>query len=224
MPGGGMIPTRSRLLIIDDQALVREMLSWRLAQEPDLEVLGTAEDAARGLDLARQLRPDLITLDIDMPDLSPFELARRVGEELPDTRIFFLSSYIQDGYISQALQVRPGGYATKGETPANLLSCLRQVLQGGTCFCPEIRKRLEHLDVVPGVAGGVRVRIQLLTQREREVLTYLGKGLAKKEIARLMGLSVKTVDQHCTHLMLKLDIHDRVELALFAIREGLVRP
>jgi len=219
-----MIPKRSRLLIIDDQALVREMLSWRLAQEPDLEVLGTAEDAAQGLELAQQLRPDLITLDIDMPGLSPFELARRVREELPDTRIFFLSSYLQDGYISQAMQVRPGGYVTKGETSANLLTCLRKVLHGGTCFCPEIRKRLENRDVVPGLAGGVRVRIQLLTQREREVLTYLGKGLAKKEIARLMGLSVKTVDQHCTHLMLKLDIHDRVELALFAIREGLVRP
>ncbi|HPB76798.1 MAG TPA: response regulator transcription factor [Chromatiaceae bacterium] len=212
------------MLIIDDQALVREMLSWRLAQEPDLEVLGTAEDAAQGLELAQQLRPDLITLDIDMPGLSPFELARRVREELPDTRIFFLSSYLQDGYISQAMQVRPGGYVTKGETSANLLTCLRKVLHGGTCFCPEIRKRLENRDVVPGLAGGVRVRIQLLTQREREVLTYLGKGLAKKEIARLMGLSVKTVDQHCTHLMLKLDIHDRVELALFAIREGLVRP
>ncbi|TNF51665.1 MAG: response regulator transcription factor, partial [Gammaproteobacteria bacterium] len=99
-----MTETKSRLLIVDDQALVREILGWRLAQEADLDVVGTAEDSAQGLDLALRLRPDLILLDIDMPGLSPFELARRVRDESPDTAIFFLSGYVQDGYVAQALQ------------------------------------------------------------------------------------------------------------------------
>ena len=219
-----MTQSKFRLLLVDDQALVREILSWRLTQEADLEVVGTAEDAAAGLDLARRLRPDLILLDINMPGLSPFEMARCVRDELPDTRIFFLSSYVQDGYISQAMQVRPDGYATKGGKPEDLLRCLRVILRGGTCFCPEVRHRLESNPGTTAVAVGLHSRIELLTPREAEVLAYLGNGLSKKEIARLMGLSVKTVDQHCTHLMLKLDIHDRVELAHFAIREGLVQP
>lgn len=219
-----MMPTQSRLLLADDQALVREILSYRLAQEADLEVVGTAEDAAEGLELARRLRPDLILLDIDMPGLSSFEMARCVRDELPATRILFLSSYVQDGYISQALQVRPDGYTTKGGKPDDLLRCLRNILRGGTCFCSEVRHRLETDPGTPALAEGVRSRMELLTPREIEVLAYLANGLSKKEIARLMGLSVKTVDQHCTHLMLKLDIHDRVELAHFAIREGLVRP
>lgn len=219
-----MTETKSRLLIVDDQALVREILGWRLAQEADLDVVGTAEDSAQGLDLALRLRPDLILLDIDMPGLSPFELARRVRDESPDTAIFFLSGYVQDGYVAQALQAGARGYATKGQTPETLLGYLRKVLRGGTCFSPEVCGRLESDPATTTSAGGVRSRIHLLTPRETEVLAYLGKGLSKKEIARLMGLSVKTVDQHCTHLMLKLAIHDRVELAHFAIREGLVRP
>lgn len=219
-----MTETKSRLLIVDDQALVREILGWRLAQEADLDVVGTAEDAAQGLDLALRLRPDLILLDIDMPGLSPFELARRVREESSDTAIVFLSGYVQDGYVAQALQAGARCYTTKGETPETLLGCLRKVLRGGTCFSPAVCSRLESDPATTTPAGGVRSRIHLLTPRETEVLAYLGKGLSKKEIARLMGLSVKTVDQHCTHLMLKLAIHDRVELAHFAIREGLVRP
>jgi DNA-binding NarL/FixJ family response regulator len=215
---------RSRILIVDDHALVRDMLSQRLALETDLEVVGTAENADRAYDLALRLRPDLVVLDIDMPGLSAFELARRVEEEMPATRVFFLSGYVQDGYISQALQVRAGGYATKGGTSDSLLSCMRKVLRGGTCFCPEVRSRLEITSEGPRLAAGVRTRVQLLTPRELEVLAYLGKGLSKKEIARITDLSVKTVEQHCTHLMQKLDIHDRVELARFAIREGLVRP
>lgn len=219
-----MMPTKSRILLADDQALVREILSWRLSQETDLEVVGTAEDAAEGLELARCLRPEVILLDIDMPGLSSFEMARCVRDELPATRILFLSSYVQDGYISQALQVRPDGYTTKGGKPDDLLRCLRNILRGGTCFCAEVRHRLESDPGTTALAVGVRSRIDLLTPREIEVLAYLGNGLSKKEIARLMSLSVKTVDQHAAHLMLKLDIHDRVELAHFAIREGLVRP
>ncbi len=219
-----MAPLRSRILIVDDHALVRDMLSQRLAQEPDLEVVGTARDAGQALDLTLRLRPDLVILDIDMPGLSAFDVAQRIREESPQTGVIFLSGYVQDGYIAQALQARARGYATKGGTPDGLLTCIRKVLKGGTCFCPEVLSRLEITADGPRLAACARTRAQLLTPRELEVLSYLAKGLAKKEIARITDLSVKTVEQHCTHLMQKLDIHDRVELARFAIREGLVQP
>ena len=219
-----MAPLRSRILIVDDHALVRDMLSQRLAQEPDLEVVGTARDASQALDLTLRLRPDLVILDIDMPGLSAFDVAQRIREESPQTGVIFLSGYVQDGYIAQALQARARGYATKGGTPDGLLTCIRNVLKGGTCFCPEVLSRLEITADGPRLAACARTRAQLLTPRELEVLSYLAKGLAKKEIARITDLSVKTVEQHCTHLMQKLDIHDRVELARFAIREGLVQP
>jgi DNA-binding NarL/FixJ family response regulator len=219
-----MEQSRSRILIVDDHALVRDMLSQRLAQEPDLEVVGTAQHAGEALDLTMRLRPDMVVLDIDMPGLSAFDAAQRIRDESPKTRVFFLSGYVQDGYIAQALQVRARGYATKGGTPDSLLVCMRKVLKGGTCFCPEVRSRLEITADGPRLAAGFRTRVQLLTPREIEVLGYLARGLSKKEIARTASLSVKTVDQHCTHLMRKLDIHDRVELARFAIREGLIGP
>ncbi len=219
-----MAPLRSRILIVDDHALVRDMLSQRLAQEPDLEVVGTARDAGQALDLTLRLRPDLVILDIDMPGLSAFDVAQRIREESPQTGVIFLSGYVQDGYIAQALQARARGYATKGGTPDGLLTCIRKVLKGGTCFCPEVLSRLEITADGPRLAACARTRAQLLTPRELEVLSYLAKGMAKKEIARITDLSVKTVEQHCTHLMQKLDIHDRVELARFAIREGLVQP
>ncbi len=219
-----MAPLRSRILIVDDHALVRDMLSQRLAQEPDLEVVGTARDAGQALDLTLRLRPDMVVLDIDMPGLSAFDVAQRIRDESPQTGVIFLSGYVQDGYIAQALQARARGYATKGGTPDGLLTCIRKVLKGGTCFCPEVLSRLEITADGPRLAACARTRAQLLTPRELEVLSYLAKGLAKKEIARITDLSVKTVEQHCTHLMQKLDIHDRVELARFAIREGLVQP
>jgi len=169
---------RTRLLVVDDHALVRDMLRGRLNQEPDLDVVAAAANGDEALRLAEELSPDLVVLDIDMPGLSAFEAARRIQQQLPRTRILFLSAYIQDGYISQVLQVRACAYATKGNPPEILIDCIRKV----------------------------------------------ARGAPKKAIARALGVSVKTVDQHCLHIMQKLDIHDRVELARFAVREGLIEP
>ncbi len=131
-----MAPLRSRILIVDDHALVRDMLSQRLVQEPDLEVVGTAQDASQALDLTLRLRPDMVLLDIDMPGLSVFDAAQRIHEESPGTRVFFLSGYVQDGYIAQALQARARGYATKGGAPDGLLTCIRKILKGAPASVP----------------------------------------------------------------------------------------
>ncbi len=214
----------TRVLVVDDHALMRDMLRERLNQEPDLEVIGAASNAEEAMLFVEDLAPDLVVLDIDMPGLSAFEAARQIRHLLPDTRVLFLSAYVQDGYISQVLQVRACGYATKGNSPESLIACIRKVAQGGTCFSGEIERRLEI--GVDGVrlANALRTRAETLTPREREVLIHLARGASKKVIAKTLGVSVKTVEQHCIHVMQKLDIHDRVELARFAVREGMVEP
>jgi DNA-binding NarL/FixJ family response regulator len=212
------------ILIADDHELFRDMLARRLSEEPDLRVVGVAADASAAVQQALDQRPDLLLMDIDMPGLSAFEAARQILERLPGTRILFLSAYVRDGFIAQALELRASGYLTKGQSPEELIRCLRLVAAGGTCFAPEVESRLVMGPDQVGLTQSRRCRLELLTAREKQILAYLARGLSKKEIARLDGTSVKTVDHHCQHVMEKLDLHDRVELTRFAIREGLVTP
>ena len=199
------------VLLADDHALVREMLSQRLQQEPDISVLAQVENAQDAVRECARLKPGVVLLDIDMPGLSAFEAARAIKAESPSTRILFLSAFFHDQYIEQAMTVEADGYVTKNEPPESVLRALRAVSAGQVYFSAEVQARLV-LD-----ASGVRLadvpqtRMSLLTPREREILGYIARGLAKKEMARLAGISVKTVEQHCVHIMDKLDIHDRVE-------------
>lgn len=217
-----MSRTLATVLIADDHELVRDMIARRLAEEPDLQVIGAVGDAAAVLDQALTKRPDVVLMDIDMPGLSAFEAARQIQDRLPSTRVIFLSAYVRDGFITQALEVRASGYLTKGQAMEELIGSIRKVIRGGTCFSPEVEGRLEIGTAGVGLTRKRRSRLELLTAREKQILSYLARGMSKKEIARLDGASVKTVDHHCQHVMEKLDLHDRVELARFAIREGLV--
>ena len=219
-----MSQSPTTLLIADDHELLRDMLARRLGEEPDLQVVGAVEDASTALTESLKLQPNLVLMDIDMPGLSVFEAARRIKERLPNTRIMFLSAYVQDGFIAQALEIRASGYLTKGHTPEYLIACIRKALRGGTCFSPEVESRLEIGSAGVRLALTRRCRLELLTEREKQVLSYVARGMSKKEIARLDSTSVKTVDHHCQHIMEKLDMHDRVALTRFAIREGLVAP
>lgn len=213
-----------RVILADDHAILRDMLAERLGREPDFEVVAVAADAERALDLARSRPADLLVLDIDMPGLSPFTAARQARDELPQLRVVFLSAYLRDRYIEQALHVEAAGYLVKGESSDGIVDNLRQVARGRTAFSSAVRARLAIKGDGVTLSGTVTDRLSLLTVREQEVLRHLATGLSRKEIARMMQISNKTVDQHCEHLMHKLDIHDRVELTRFAIREGLMEP
>lgn len=212
------------VLVVDDHALVRDMLASRLATEDYLSVVGTAADGATAVRTALEKKPDVVLLDVDMPGLSAFDAAREIREGLPRTRVLFVSGYLNDSYIEEALALEAAGYVSKAEPIGAIIRAIRAVAAGRVYFSPQVRKRL----VVDTAGAHLRkdrhTRIQMLTQRERQILGYLARGLAKKEIARLAEISPKTVDQHCSHIMNKLDIHDRVALARFAIREGLVEP
>lgn len=209
------------ILLVDDHALVRETLRARLDSEANLRVVGVAANAADAVTQVMRLKPDIILMDIDMPGLLCFDAARTIKKESPHTRIIFLSAFFHDDYIEQALAVEAAGYVTKNEPPESLLKAIHNAGSNRVYFSPEVQARL----VVDGSGVSLshkgRSRASTLTPREVEVLRYIARGLSKKEIARTMHLGVKTIEHHSSSIMNKLDIHDRVELARYAIREGL---
>jgi len=209
------------ILVVDDHALMREMLGERLATEPDLEVIGTVENADLAVAEAVRLQPDLIIMDIDMPGLHCFDATRTIQMRCPNTKIIILSAFFHDHYIEQALEAEAAGYLTKNEPVDAITVAIRDVAAGGSHFSPEVQARIVVDSGGAHLASKKQTRISTLTPRELEVLHYIAKGLAQKEIAETMHLSVKTIHCHCSNLMTKLDIHNRVGLARFAIREGL---
>jgi DNA-binding NarL/FixJ family response regulator len=210
-----------KILIVDDHALVRGALSERIQREPGLTVVSTAATAEEALDMTLECAPDIILMDIDMPGLICFDAARSIAAARPDTHIIFLSGFWHDSYIEQALEVRAKGYLTKREPLEKVISAIREVASGGACFSEEVQSRIVVGPKGARLATTSTSRASTLTPRELEILKYVARGLAKKQIASTMHISVKTVDRHCANLMAKLDIHDRVALARFAIREGL---
>ena len=206
------------ILLVDDHALVRGALGERLNREPDFVVVGSTESADGAIRKATEGHIDIILMDIDMPGLNCFEAARRLNVICPKTRVIFLSAFKHDRYIEQALEVKAHGYLTKRESPERVVAAIREVAAGGAYFSKEVQSRI----IVDETGVNLpRSRVSKLTPRELEVLQYLARGYGKREIGNTMNLSTKTIENHTTSLMRKLKIHDRVDLARFALREGL---
>lgn len=206
------------ILLVDDHALVRGALAERLNREPDLLVVGCAGSADEAICKATECRIDIILMDIDMPGLNCFEAAKRLGVICPKARLIFLSAFKHDRYIEQALEVKAHGYLTKRESPEKVVAAIREVAAGGAYFSKEVQSRI----IVDEAGANLpRSRVSKLTPRELEVLQYIARGYGKREIGNIMNLSTKTIENHTTSLMARLRIHDRVDLARFAFREGL---
>ena len=210
-----------KLLLVDDHALFRGALADLLRHEVDFVVVGSVGTADEAVRIAKKSLPDIILMDIDMPGLDSFEAARKLRVLTPEARIIFVSSFTKDNYIDQALKVKAHGYLTKWEPPEKALAAIREVATGGAYFSEEVRSRIVVDETGVKLRQGPRTRVSTLTKRQREILRYIAQGRGKKDIATTMNLSVKTISNHTTHLMNKLNIHDRVELTRFAIREGL---
>jgi len=209
------------ILIADDHAMVRGMLKRRLDAEPDMTVAAAVSNADEAVTAVLRLNPDILLMDIEMPGSDSFGVARTIRERCPDTRIIFLSAFFHDRYIEQALAVQAWGYVTKSEPEDSVIRAIRKVAAGLAYFSPQIQARIVVDSAGARLTHPRRSRVSTLTHRELEVLRYIARGMAKKEIARTMHISANTVNRHTTNLMTKLDIHDRVELARYAIREGL---
>jgi DNA-binding NarL/FixJ family response regulator len=209
------------VLLADDHALVRETLASCLREAGDMTVVGEVANADEALAMAVRERPDIVIMDIDMPGLLAFDAVRTIRTRSPKTRVIVLSGFFNDRYIEEALRSEASGYLTKGETPESVVRAIRTVAAGGAYFSPEVQSRIVVDTNGAHLADTGKTRASTLTPRELEVLRYIARGLSKKDIAGIMHLSVKTVDNHSTSLMTKLKIHDRVELTRYAIREGL---
>jgi DNA-binding NarL/FixJ family response regulator len=219
-----MIGQQCKILLVDDHALLRDMLATQLKAEAGLEVVGTADNADDAIELANKKQPDVLVMDIDMPGMICFDAARNIMATHPEIRILFLSAFFHDRYIEQALAVQARGYVTKRESPQIIIQAIHAIADGGTYFSDEVRSRIMVDRQGVRLAQKGKTRASTLTNRELEVLRYIARGMHKKEIAKTMYLSVKTVENYCAKLMDKLDIHDRVELTRYAIREGLAEP
>ena len=201
--------------------MIRETLAARLGDEDSFNIVGSASTAEEAIDKSMNLKPDIIVMDIDMPGMICFDAARTIVPANPDTHIIFLSAFFHDHYIEQALNVHARGYITKKEPTQTIIEALRTVAGGGTFFSDDVRARLVVYTDGVRLSRKGHTRAAMLTGRELEVLRYIARGMPKKQIAETMFLSVKTVENYCAKLMDKLDIHDRVELTRYAIREGL---
>jgi len=209
-----------RILIADDHAIVRKGLKALLATEKDMTVAGEAGDGAEAVDKAAELEPDVILMDIVMPEMDGIEATRRITARRPEARVLVLTSFAADDKVFPAVKAGALGYLLKDSSPEQLLEAIRQVYRGEPSLEPSIaRKVLQELSN-PGGAGG-KPTTDPLTERELEVLRLIAQGLSNKEIASRIFVAEWTVRSHVSNILGKLHLASRTQAALYALRSGL---
>ena len=213
-----------RVLVADDQALVRAGFAMILSTQDDIEVIGEAADGMQAIDQGRQLHPDIVLMDIRMPVMDGIEATRRLVTACPATRILMLTTYDLDEYVYQALRAGASGFLLKDVLPADLIRAVRAVLTGEALLAPAITRRLlEQYLRQPRPSGG-EPPWSRLTQRETEVLRLLAKGKTNPEIASALFLGEATVKTHVARILAKLQLRDRVQAVIWAYETGLIQP
>lgn len=212
--------TKTRVLLVDDHVIVRDSLARRLEDEPDMIVPDTAGTADDGLALAIDNEYDIMVMDINMPGMSVFEAAKRLQITNPELPLLFLSAYWNDAFIEQAQSVGAVGLLSKSDEPEVLIEAIRAVMDGSVILSDEVRGRFKE-ESAGQAPDEQKTKLSTLTPREVDVLRWVGMGQSRKQMANQLGISENTVAVHTNRIMRKLDIHDRVGLARFAIKIGL---
>jgi len=210
-----------RVFICDDHALFRDGLKAILREEGGVEIVGEARDGREALEAVLRLKPDVVLMDVEMPDLNGFEATQRITSADRHIRVLILTMYQEEEVVARCLDAGASGYVLKDASASQLVHAIETVHRGGKYMSPGA---LQHV-VSHYVEGGERAatRYDTLSAREREVFKLLADGLTVKDIAARLGISVKTVDVHKYNLMRKLDIHDRAGLIKYAIQKKLIR-
>lgn len=211
-----------RVLLADDHQLMRSGLRLMLERESDMSVVGEASDGREAVALARSLKPDVVVMDIAMPNLSGIEAAHQMTQEKPELGIVMVSMHSDETYVLRALKAGSRGYLLKDSAEADLIKAVHVVAGGKSFFSPAISKVLLDDYVRNLKRSGTEDAYELLTPREREVLQLIAEGKSNKDIANLLNLSVYTVESHRSNLMEKLNLRGLPELILYAVRKGII--
>jgi DNA-binding NarL/FixJ family response regulator len=215
-----------RVLIVDDQALVRAGFRMILEAEEDLEIVGEAANGAEAVAEARRLAPDVVLMDVRMPELDGIEATRRILSEDAETKVVMLTTFDIDEYVYEALRVGASGFLLKDVPPEQLVAGIHAVVAGDALLAPAVTRRMieEFLRRPPEAVRSARLDRADLTEREREVLRLIARGLSNAEIAAQLVVSEATVKTHVAHILAKLQLRDRVQAVVLAYECGLVQP
>lgn len=216
-----------RVLVVDDQALVRMGLRTLLESEPDTELVGEAADGRRGVELARATRPDVVLMDVRMPVLDGLAALREITAvpALGGVRVIMLTTFELDEYVFEALQGGASGFVLKDSAPTEILQAIRVVAAGASLLSPTVTRRVIERFAGPTAIGNApHPDLERLTEREREIVAWVATGRSNDEIAAALVVSPATVRTHVSRAMLKLNARDRAQLVVFAIRSRLQVP
>lgn len=218
------IAQKTRILIADDHAIVREGIRMILQSQADFEVVGEAQDGEEAVRLTQTLKPDVVVMDISMPKVTGIEATQKIKRARPETHVLILTMHEEESYVFQLLRLGAAGYVLKRAAATDLVDAIRAAACGKAFLYPTVARGVvrDYLDRIQ--TGEGKERYDGLTEREREILVLIADGLTNSQIADRLFISVKTVQTHRAHLMEKLDLHDRSLLVRYAVRKGLIQP
>ncbi len=213
---------KTRILLADDHTVMRAGLRLLLERQPDLAVVGEAEDGRQAVELADAEQPDVAVIDIAMPSLNGIEATRQISSRHPGTAVVILSMHSDESYVMRALKAGARAYLLKDSAEADLIRAVRSVRDGKSFFSPAVSRMLLEDYVRQLEQRGEEDSYELLTNREREILQLLAEGKSNKDVANLLGLSLYTVETHRAHILQKLGLHTVPDLILYAVRKGII--
>jgi DNA-binding NarL/FixJ family response regulator len=215
----------TRVLVVDDDHLMRAGLTELLSGEPEIEVVGQATNGREAIDRVRRLNPDVVLMDVRMPDLDGIEATRELTRVAPTARVLILTTFEQDDYVFGALRAGASGFLLKRTRPEELIAAVRTVAAGDSLLSPSVtRTVIDRMAEQPTPELADRARLEELTPRESEVFELLARGLSNREIAAELVVEDSTIRTHVKQILMKLGLRDRVQVVIFAYEVGVNRP
>jgi RNA polymerase sigma factor (sigma-70 family) len=215
----------TQVLIADDDDLMRAGLVELFSGEPDIEIVGQASTGREAVDRARRIDPDVVLMDVRMPDLDGLEATRRLTRSAPRARVLILTTFEQDDYIFGALRAGASGFLLKRSRPEELIAAVHTIASGDSLLSPSVTRRvIDRMAQQPAPELAEQAKLEELTPREREVLELVARGLSNREIAAELVVEESTIRSHIRRILMKLELRDRVQIVIFAYETGVNRP